>query len=151
MTAYDLSNVPEDALVLEPTAIWTEGGTVRFFLPGDPTHVSHSIGDIQGSGTSIEVPAITPDALLEKYDLCDIPLIKMDIEGAEVAVIPYMMGKGIYPIQILVEFDDILFPSAEAKGKVEAVDRLLRDHGYGCHYTDGVSNYLYVRQGGSLF
>jgi FkbM family methyltransferase len=151
VTAYDLSNVSENALVLEASAIWREGGDVRFFVPGDPTHVSHSIGDIQGSGTSIEVRAITPDALLDKYGLNDVPLIKMDIEGAELAVIPYMMEKGICPTQILVEFDEILFPSAEAKSKVEAVDRLLREHGYGCYHTDGVSNYLYLRQGVSRF
>ena len=59
--------------------------------------------------SSIEVDAVTLDSIL--YDLklnsCDIPLIKLDIEGAEIEVLKRCMDIGIFPQQILVEFDEL--------------------------------------------
>ena len=146
--AYDLSKVEEGQLLLEPRALWTKETRLKFFLPQNPEHVSHSIVNYQNEyrddSPSIEVQAVTLASLLEKYELTTLPLLKLDIEGAEVEVFPDMMAKGIKPRQILVEFDEMNVPSSRSKENAESMDRILRDGGYVCHFYDGKANFLYV-------
>ena len=94
----------------------------------------------------IEVTATTLEALLAKYQLKTLPLMKLDIEGAEIAVIQQMLEKSIYPRQLLVEFDEMNFPSGRPKKNVEETDGILRQAGYICRYFDGKANFLYVAQ-----
>jgi FkbM family methyltransferase len=147
-TAYDLHKVAADALILEPSALWIENTRLKFYAPQNPDHVSHSITNIQGNASQtdkyIEVPAVTLQTLMEKYDLAAIPLMKLDIEGAEGKVIQSALESRIFPGQILVEFDEMNFPSDQSKKSAEDTDRRLRQAGYKCRYFDGVSNFLYT-------
>ncbi len=147
-TAYDLRTVAANALILEPSALWIENTRIKFHAPRNPDHVSHSIVNVQGSSIQsagyIEVPAVTLETLIEKYDLATIPLMKLDIEGAEVKVIQSALEKRIFPRQLLVEFDEMHFPSDRSKKNAEDTDRVLRQAGYKCRYFDGVSNFLYT-------
>jgi FkbM family methyltransferase len=147
-TAYDLHTVAANALILEPSALWVENTTLKFYAPRNPDHVSHSIVDYQNSysqhGTHIDVKAITPEALLGKYDLKTIRLMKLDIEGAEIRVIPHVLERSILPRQLLVEFDEMNFPSARSKKNAEYADGLLNQAGYTCRYFDGQANFLYA-------
>ena len=83
-------------------------------------------------------------ALLAKYGLKSLPLIKLDIEGAEIEVIRNLAEKSIRPRQLLVEFDEMNFPSGRSKKNVEESDKLLRQAGYECRYFDESANFLYV-------
>ena len=76
-----------------------------------------------------------------KLNSCDIPLIKLDIEGAEIEVLKRCMDIGIFPQQILVEFDEL----NEHKGfdRVTEIDQLLKKNGYIILKTDGAANFLY--------
>jgi FkbM family methyltransferase len=147
-TAYDLHKVTADALILEPSALWIENTRLKFYAPQNPDHVSHSITNIQGNSSQtdkyIEVPAVTLQTLMLKYDLAAIPLMKLDIEGAEGKVIQSALESRIFPGQILVEFDEMNFPSDQSKRSAEDTDRRLRQAGYKCRYFDGVSNFLYT-------
>ena len=147
-TAYALNKVSLDALVQEPSALWVENTKLRFYAPANPAHVSHSIVNYQNgySDTSpyIEVTAITPEAMLEKYNLSSIGLMKLDIEGAEIKVITHMLKHSIRPRQFLVEFDEMNFPTARSKVNAETTDALLRSAGYTCRHFDGVANFLYI-------
>ena len=147
-TSYDLSGVAKAALILEPSALWVENTRLKFYAPPNPEHVSHSIINFQNNyaqnSPHIEVLAATPEALLDKYGLKAIQLMKLDIEGAEVDVINHMLEKSILPRQLLVEFDEMNCPSDRSKRNVEITDRLLRLAGYGCCYFDGLANFLYV-------
>lgn len=147
-TSYDLSSVAKDSLILEPLALWVEITKLKFFAPPNPDHVSHSIINFQNnysqSTAHIEVPTITPEALLEKYQLETVQLMKLDIEGAEVNVIKHMLEKSILPRQILIEFDELNVPSTRAKTNAEVTDKALRQAGYACRYFDGLSNFLYT-------
>jgi hypothetical protein len=90
------------------------------------------------------VQSITLEALFTKYHLHTIPLIKFDIEGAEIQVIRQMMEKSMRVRQLLVEFDEMNSPSVRSKQNDEDIDRLLRHGGYSCRYFDGHANFLYV-------
>lgn len=148
--SYDLRKITKESLILERSALWIENATLKFFAPPNPEHVSHSIVNYQNNYSQetrhIEVASITLEALFAKYHLHTIPLIKLDIEGAEIQVIRYMLEKSIHPRQLLVEFDEMNCPSDRSKQKVEDVDRLLRHEGYSCRYFDGHTNFLYARR-----
>jgi FkbM family methyltransferase len=148
VTAYNLRAITANQLVHEPFALWVENTRLKFYAPKNPSHVSHSIVNHQNEyaqdGAYIEVEAVTPESLVDKYHLQRIALIKLDIEGAEIDVIKHALGHSILPRQVLVEFDEMNFPSARSKANAENTDGLLRQAGYRCHYYDGMANFLYV-------
>jgi FkbM family methyltransferase len=147
-SAYDLSKVGRSQLILEPCALWTEVTKLKFFSPPNPEHVSHSIVNYQNEyrkdSPFIEVPTITLQSLVEKYGMASLPLIKLDIEGAEVKVIQDLLAKSIRPRQLIVEFDEMNFPSERSKENAEVMDQALRRGGYGCRFFDHKANFLYA-------
>jgi FkbM family methyltransferase len=146
--AYELSKLTKESLILEPYALWVEAKTLKFFAPQNPDHVSHSIVNYQNEYSQdtafIEVPAITPETLLSRHQLKTVPLMKLDIEGAEIEVIRHLIEKSVLPRQILVEFDEMNFPTKRSKANAENTDKLLKQAGYSCRYFDGLANFLYV-------
>jgi FkbM family methyltransferase len=144
--SYDLSSIQPDQLIIVPKAIWKDDETVRFYAPKNPRHVSHSIEETSTSDrTFIEVEAITY-AALSGASLRSYSVLKMDIEGAEIAVLENILDTAVdLPKQILVEFDVLQNPSNASRNVVEKIDGRLRVHGYRCLYYDGQRNYTYAR------
>ncbi|BFU93666.1 MAG: hypothetical protein NTNFB02_03880 [Nitrospira sp.] len=148
--SYDLSKLGSHNLHLVPKAIWTHNNTVEFFAPPDPSYVSHSIVDFQNNysrqGPSCDVECITIDKLLQTFSLSSHPvLLKLDIEGAQRDVIRDMISKGIYPSQILVEFEELQSPSLRGKRNFEEIDRLLRKIDYRLRVFSPPANFAYTR------
>jgi FkbM family methyltransferase len=147
--AYDLSKLDADNLTLVPAALWVAAEPVRFYPPQNLEHVSFSITDFQRDyakdGDFIEVPGVTVAGLMQEAGVAELPLIKLDIEGAETEVLTHMLAAGIRPGQILVEYDEVHRPSAANKAKVEACDRALRAAGYTCVHRKGDSDFSYLR------
>lgn len=77
-----------------------------FNTPSDSRHISHTvIGKGSGGSTSkigMEVRCLS--SLMTSLGHQNIDLLKMDIEGAEYAVIEALSASGIRPKQLLVEF-----------------------------------------------
>lgn len=151
--AYDLSGLSDNSLQLVQKALWNESRVVRFFEPSNPEHVSHSIlrhQNHQSRDTAfIEVDAAPlTDVLRESgVDHRDVPLVKLDIEGAEIEVISDFLDKGFLPKQILVEFDELNVPSKESYARVDFIHHKLVGHGYECARTDGQADFLYLLSG----
>lgn len=146
--SYDLRALTDASLTLESAALWKQDTRVKFFAPPNPHHVSHSIVNYQNAYSTetahIEVDAVTPETLLRKHGLENVPLMKMDIEGAEITVVEHMIRTNIRPRQLLIEFDELSLASTTARHKVEVADRMLRDSGYVCRHFDGAANFLYL-------
>jgi len=148
--AYDLSGLNLRQLSLEKFALWTREESLRFFAPKNPSHVSYSITNFQHEYNTdpqyehIEVDTITLPSLIKKYNILQLPFLKLDIEGAEIEVLKDMLAQKIYPTQIAVEFDGLNFPSAKGRVDCLTIDSLLRKHGYLCYDFDGVADFLYV-------
>lgn len=147
--AYDLSMLSRGQLQLVERALTDEPGPVRFFAPPNPAHVSHSIVNFQNDYSSntpyLLVDAITIGELWEKAG-GDVPLVKLDIEGAEIEAILDMLSRGLLPRQLLVEFDELNFPSRRATKRFRQVHGLLLECGFRPAYREGRANFLYLKR-----
>ena len=145
--AYDLTGVSADQIRFVEKGLWNDETTLRFFAPPNPDHVSHSainfLNDYSRDTEFISVPVTTIDRLGAPTTP---PLVKLDIEGAEIEVLEDMLDKGIFPTQICVEYDELHNPKPHANRRVLSIDGRLRDNGYRLVCTDQTqANFLYVK------
>lgn len=101
-------------------------GTAQFFAPEDPAHVSCTMLPRPGETLSVAVKRLS--TIMNELGHERIDLLKMDIEGAEYAVLKDILGQELHITQILVEFhhrwEGIGF------NKTRRLIRLLKQHGY---------------------
>ena len=112
ITSYNLQNINNNNLKYLDFAMFNKENTdIKFYPPSNKEHVSYSISNWQNSYNknmeSIVVKTITLKKIIENFQLSNIELLKLDIEGAETKVIPNMLKEKIFPNQILVEFDEL--------------------------------------------
>ena len=150
--SYELKGLRPSQFKLVEKAIWDESGSIEFFLPKNPDHVSHSIVNFQHNydkdTESIIVESITMTDLLNTCGSAGkrIALLKMDIEGAEIEVINDMLAAEIFPDQLAVEYDELNFPTAFGISRVKESISNLGRNGYRLKWTSGESDFLFVRQ-----
>ena len=81
----------EHSSVIErvPVALWSQAGTLTFASEGNMgSAVQADGGEVRPGGSRVSVEAITIAELIERCDLQRLDGIKLDIEGAEYAVLP---------------------------------------------------------------
>ena len=78
--------------------------TLRFYAPRNEAHVSFG-RQCRRTDRFFEAQVSTVRELAKKLDDTDIEIIKMDIEGAEYAVLSSLMDQGPLPSTLCVEFD----------------------------------------------
>jgi FkbM family methyltransferase len=115
-----------------PIGLAGEAGELRFFSPENPDHVSHSIKNLQGTKTYFTAEVTTVGGLMSRLGHDELDLLKLDIEGAEHDTIRAMLGEGIRPRVLCVEFDQPE-PLAWARDTTAA----LRGAGYRLVRVDG--------------
>lgn len=115
----------EPRFTLVPIGLWSAPAVLRFYVPRDPTHVSHSIVNLQGTAAYFEAECTTVRLLAEKLGHDHLDLLKLDIEGAEFEVLASVLRDGPLPGTICVEFDQ---PSPMAAVRRTVTD--LRKAGY---------------------
>jgi len=126
--------------------IWDCDGTVRFYAPRDSSHVSHSITNLQSTDSYIEVPTRRLREVLRENGHPRLSLLKLDIEGAENTVIRTILEDAI-PIDILlVEFDELGFPTSERLALIKDSIHSLFKRGYELFNISG-SNFTFVHAG----
>jgi FkbM family methyltransferase len=90
-----------------PVGWWNDDTEIDVYAPRDPAHVSYSALDLQGTGQSITVPVRRVATLARELGDTALDIIKMDIEGAEMVVIPDILSSGPLPRVLCVEFDKV--------------------------------------------
>lgn len=90
--------------VFHPYGVADFDGHAKFLPPVNPAHVSHTLLDRQTPWPAIEVPVRRLRSIMQDLGHQRIDLLKMDIEGAEYAVLEDLLRCGIPVQQFLVEF-----------------------------------------------
>lgn len=93
-----------------PVGLWSKDATLKFFAPRDPTHVSHSVLNLQETDAYFEAPCRSLPSLMAELGHRRIDLLKIDIEGAEHAVVRSMLKHGIRPTVLCLEIDQPVPP-----------------------------------------
>ncbi len=102
-------------------------GTAKFFPPGNPAHVSHSVVEKKDSSReAIEVPVRRLQTIMQELGHSKIDILKMDIEGAEYEAVEDILLSGIPVSQVLVEFHH-RFKSIPVSATRKAIDALNRN------------------------
>ena len=146
---YNLTSILPGQMQLERRAVAGTSGAVRFYAPRDPSDVSYSIVNFQNNYASdtewIEVQAVSIADLLEGVGIAAPELLKLDIEGAEIEALPAMLFQGIRPRQILVEYDELNWPSRRSRRNFDQVHGALTSCGYVVTAFDRRSCVSYLR------
>jgi FkbM family methyltransferase len=92
--------------------LWSEDTTLRFFVPRNPKHVSHSVVNLQRTKAFFEAPCRSLPSVMRELGHDHVDLIKLDIEGAEHEVVRSMLEAGIRPSVVCLEIDQPVTPLA---------------------------------------
>lgn len=84
---YELDTATLDRLHFLEVGLWHEQTTIKFYEPKDPTHVSHSIDNLQKTDTYFEAKVDRLSHIMEQQGHTYLDLLKLDIEGAEYEVV----------------------------------------------------------------
>ena len=94
-----------DQFHFHPYGISNQDGQISIYPPKNSNRTSHSIIKHKwAADNSITVPAKSLTSIVNELNHQPIDVLKMDIEGAEYAVIDEMINHNIRPTQIIVEF-----------------------------------------------
>jgi FkbM family methyltransferase len=135
-----------DGFVLHPFGIADFDGTARFAAPRKRKFASFSLVRSEGVGPAVEAPVRRLATLIGMLHLPAPDVVKMDIEGAEYAVLPDLLAGGIRPAQILVEFHH-RWREVGARRTRDALALLAR-HGYRiADVSENGMEYVFLRTG----
>ncbi|MGC1386756.1 MAG: FkbM family methyltransferase [Steroidobacteraceae bacterium] len=141
---YEMNGFREANFTFVPCAVWSSDGVLDLFAPRDPAHVSYSAVNLQHTSEVIQVRSSTVGSLLRDFGVVRLSLLKLDIEGAEYEVLRSMLGAGILPEQLLVEFDQINQPQTPFFWiELVRILRTLRGAGYRLVHRER-ANYVFV-------
>jgi len=93
-----------DRLAYHPVGLWKKNTTMRFYAPRNAPHVSHSIRKLHGMAKGFDAVCERIADFAARNGIRRIKVLKMDIEGAEFAVIRDMLRSRVRPEWLLVEF-----------------------------------------------
>lgn len=113
-----------------PYGIDVKSGEVKFFLPKNKEHVSGSTIQNKNidSESHINVKMKSFDDIVAEHNHSKVDVLKMDIEGSEYKLLPYILNSKIEIGQILIEFHHRMI---EGGGELTTnAIKLLNDSGY---------------------
>jgi len=149
-SSYDLTGLNKDNFFLIKKAIWSESKkNLKFFYPINRSNVSMSVSNFSNNynqnSEHILVETISYDDVIKNFNIKFLPLIKLDIEGAEEYVLSKIIQSQVQPKQILVEFDELYTYEIKQLLKYRMIHKKLTKAGYTSIVTNHFSNQLYIK------
>jgi FkbM family methyltransferase len=103
-------------------------GEVNFYKPKTEGHISHSISAENGNQNFVTVPTRSLASLMSQFDVKQLDLLKMDIEGFEYGVIDSIMAQACPVKQLLIEFHHGMY-GKKVSDTEQAIDK-IKSRGY---------------------
>ncbi|MDR3647099.1 MAG: FkbM family methyltransferase, partial [Candidatus Babeliales bacterium] len=151
--AYNANKAILNKFHFHPFGIWNKNTTIRFYSPQDPAHVSHSITNLQKTETYFEAQCYTLKTLMNKFKHKKLNLLKLDIEGAEIAVINYILKEKIDIDCLCFEFDEFAGNNLKqnkdipaSKNKADKIIKRLIKNGYELIYRSGYISLTFLKK-----
>ncbi|HBE90096.1 MAG TPA: hypothetical protein DDW41_02705 [Candidatus Andersenbacteria bacterium] len=129
------------SLKFESCGIYSRRTTMKFFPPASLFEDSYSISNLQDTENPLEFKVVTIEDIVDANGR-NPTILKMDIEGAEVAVLFNLLKSHCRPNCILVEFDELAYPTAWRLAKIRVVCRMLLRSNYKLYRASG-SNFCF--------
>jgi FkbM family methyltransferase len=151
---YNLKKINSKNLVLINKALYNEERLVKFYhspIKTNPLNdnFSHSINNWQSyydkNKPYIEVETIKIQTIMKLYNILSLPILKIDIEGAEHQVIDDMLKSKIFPSQILVDMDELGLITIYSYKKLVSIYNNLLNNNYNLIDTGDLRNFLFIR------
>lgn len=92
-------------LHFEPIGLWSSEADLKFYAPEDPSHVSHSAHNLQGTTDFFIAHCENLSTIMRRHGHTNLRLLKMNIEGAEAEVIPTLAEYNIRPRVLIIAFE----------------------------------------------
>ena len=126
--------------------LWDKEATVKFFVPRNPEHVSHSLLNLQKTENYIFAKVRRLFHIMKKLGHRKIDLLKIDIEGAEYKVIQSIIEDNLDIKIICVEYDECYYSlDKHYKKRIRSSINSLLTCGYSLIYAQGNGNYTFVK------
>lgn len=116
-----------DRFHIQAVALGDRDGTMIFYPPENPDHVSHSLVVKKGdpaSGIEVQVKRLT--TIFRELGHQEIDVLKMDIEGAEYGVLRDLVRSDLTVRQLVVEFHHRYFRFGAVKTRLAI--RMIKRH-----------------------
>jgi FkbM family methyltransferase len=125
--------------------IWDENKAMKFYVPADPAHVSHSIVNLQATDRYFEAECKSLATVFRENGHTQADLLKLDVEGAEYQILRSVIRENLQIRVICVEFDELHHPlDLDFRTRVATCIRELCNFGYLLICVDG-SNYTFIK------
>lgn len=120
-----------------PFGIWERNEKVKMYAPQNNEHVSHSILNLQHTEEYFLAQCYTLENMMKKLSHNHIDLLKLNVEGAEYAILYSMLASNITPKILCVAFDEF-HTKLDEKSDQRILDCLkrLEDADYQAVYID---------------
>ncbi len=126
--------------------IWDKTTEMKFYAPKNPQHVSHSILNIQKTDDYFTANVKRLSEIMRENEHTEIDILKIDIEGAEYAVLDSIIEDGLDIKVICVEYDESYhqFDDKYLFRIHKSVRKVIR-FGYKIISRDAHHNYTFIR------
>lgn len=139
---------PQDfeRLTFLPYGLAEEAGDHKFFMPRNKDHVSCSMVNLQKTDEYFTASCKPLADIMREMNDASIDLLKMDIEGAEYAVIRNLIDTATLPRLLLIEFDEVHTQiDQDFRLRLQKSFELLREAGMRCVFVED-SNATFIKQ-----
>jgi FkbM family methyltransferase len=118
-------------LHFHPWGVWSSDQQMQFYAPKDPTHVSHSLVNMQHTTDYFVADCRRPKSIVNALGHKSVDLLKLNIEGAEYEVMRALFEDQIRPSIICINFDELHTQiDTSARERLRGLVRQFTDQGY---------------------
>jgi FkbM family methyltransferase len=126
--------------------LWDKEDTLKFYVPKNPEHVSHSLVNLQKTEDFISVKVKRLADIMKELGHQQVDLLKIDIEGAEYKVLQSILEDDLDIPVICVEYDECFNPlDNNYRERVQSSVNSLIAKDYRLVYSQGRGNYTFVK------